>query len=147
MPPVFVCKNPIKLSEDVLLVDVVEPGHQISQMDPVTEHSEEDVVRKVSHYGHAGYRRYVTAPENFQFLIVHVECLYELKHATTTKSFHALPCLFHSHCRPVVRQGSLLILAEPDVVGHHALPEGKRSPNRKERFPQCVDVGDVVHKV
>ena len=53
LPPVFDCKDKVKLSVGVLGVDIVDPGHQVGEVDPVAQHSEEDAVRNVCHHGHA----------------------------------------------------------------------------------------------
>ena len=53
LPPVFDCQDKVKLSVGVLGVDIVDPGHQVGEVDPVAQHSEEDAVRNVRHHGHA----------------------------------------------------------------------------------------------
>ena len=50
LPPVFVCKDKVKLVVGVLRVDIVDPGHQVGQVDPVAEHPEEHIIGDVGRY-------------------------------------------------------------------------------------------------
>ena len=43
-------------------VDIIEPGHQIGNLNPLTQDSKEDIVGKLDHQGHASYGRYVAVP-------------------------------------------------------------------------------------
>ena len=60
--PVFVCQDPLDLSIRVLGVDIIEPRHQVAILNPLTQHSKEDIVRKLDHRGHTSYGQYVAGP-------------------------------------------------------------------------------------
>ena len=53
LSPVFVGEHEVELIVGVLCVDLVDPGHQVGQVNSVAQHPKEDVVWNICHHLHA----------------------------------------------------------------------------------------------